>query len=462
MPNAFAPQLKHHAKNIPFFFKLLKKTDYIPNDFVEPSHAQNLEIVSRLFSYTDFHQATNDVQISPMFNGESKILIEVLEKLNPNFDFKYEQDALRAMKTIVKTIGVEIADDVVELGRYSILMDDFPKKWAKIAEKSLWNFLTIDSSGLWSVVASNVLFNTLKDYPNFDDVQADCTVPINNFTAFKPKSPFEETKLNNALGALLPSCIFNIHDHTETSFSFADYADSKAMMFDICYGTEFVVKGGKFTDPHELKIDFRRRVRNYKEYLNEWGNSGFSKDIEPKLYPFFAQSEISQIKALCAVYSYALKVFLNLRSDMPLFGDYFSFDDYGTLSVNQSLWTDFIVDDSKSSEDHSFDYSYLKDLTDIENPSSMNFIIYKIIEEMSADIHSVADHKDPINHQFEFAFDYLHLSMDMYYLFNDEVEPKGLNDGQEFLGRHFLFSHFKPNLVESHFKRYHLVNHFPI
>lgn len=174
-------------------------------------------------------------------------------------------------------------------------------------------------------------------------------------------------------------------------------------------------------------------LRTYRDYLNGWGNSGFSKDVEAKLYEFFNPSEISQI-----------------------------FDEYGSLSVNQALWCEFSVNEAHASEDHYFDYSYLEDLSEIENPSSMNYIIYKIIEEMSADLNVLVNNRDQISHQFEMAYDYLHESMDMCYLFNDELEPKGFNDAQEFLGRHFLFSHFKPTIVMAHFKRYHLVNDFPI
>lgn len=462
MPNAFAHQSKCHAKNIPFFFKICKKTNLIPKDLKEPSHAQNLEIVARLFGYTDFHQATNDLNKSPKFNGESKILIEVVEKLNPEIDFSYEVDALRALKAIVKTIGVAISDDVLELGRYSILMDDYPAKWAKIAESYFPYQLTIDKGGLWKAVAWNVLFNSLKDYPNFNDVQADCIVPLNNFTAFKPKDHSDNMRLNSVLKYLLPMCVYNVYDTKETAFAFADYVDSQAMFFDICYGTEFVVKGGYFTDPQEQRNEFRRKLRNHHRHLNDWGNSGFSKSIEVKLYEFFNPSELLQIKELCAVYSYALKVFLNLRSDMPVFSDYMFFDEYGSLSVNQSLWCEFSVNEAHASEDHDFDYSYLEDLCEIENPSSMNYIIYKIIEEMSADLNVLVRHQDKISHQFEMAYNYLHESMDICYLFNDEVEPKGFNDAQEFLGRHFLFSHFKPTIVMGHFKRYDLVNDFPI
>ncbi len=147
---------------------------------------------------------------------------------------------------------------------------------------------------------------------------------------------------------------------------------------------------------------------------------------------------------------------------MPVFNDYMYFDEYGSLSVNQALWCEFSVNEAHASEDHYFDYSYLEDLSEIENPSSMNYIIYKIIEEMSADLNVLVNNRDQISHQFEMAYDYLHESMDMCYLFNDELEPKGFNDAQEFLGRHFLFSHFKPTIVMAHFKRYHLVNDFPI
>lgn len=461
MPNAFAHQLKQHAKNIPFFFKVCKKAELIPSDLNEPSHAQNLEIVARLFGYADFHDATNNAVKEPLFNGETKILLEVVQKINPEFDFKNEDQALNGIKEIVKTLGIEISAEVTELGRYSILLDTFPKKRFKIAENTLCNFISSKDGGLWKFVSLNVLFQSLQDYPNFNDVQADCTRPLNTISAFKPTALADQQKIETALEKLLPMCNYHVYDKEETAFCFADYADAQAMMFDICYGVEKQANSLPLNDVEE-RIQLRRKIRKYRDWLNGWGNSGFESDKEHELLEFFTHAEILQIKQLCAVYSYALKVFLNLRSDMAVFQDYFYFDEYGSLSVNQSIWTDFSVNESESSEDHEFNYSYLTELHEIENPSSMNFIVYKIIEEMSADLMFNAPRKDSIAHQFNFVFDYLHESMDMYYLFNDDVEPKALDDGQTFIGTYFLFSHFKPNIVQAHFKRYHLVNDFPI
>jgi len=464
MPNAFAPQLKNHAKNIPFFFKLCKKAGKIQTDFKEPSHAQNLEIVARLFGYTDFHHASNDVHLAPKFNGETQILLDVLEKLNPDFDFKHEVNALRVIKLIVSTIGLDMGDEVVELGRYSVLRDEFPAKWGKIAESTLYGFLTLETGGLWKAVASHLLFNLLTHYENFNNVQAESEIILKTFTAFKPTSPQEKDKLTTALEILLPSCVFDVYDDKKTTFAFADDVDSQAMLFDICYGPEFVVKGGHHTDPNESRIELRRKMQKHRDYLNAWANCGFSQKAESRLYEVFNHTEIISIKGLCAVFSYAVKVFLNLSWDQSVFQEYVYFDGYGSLSFNLSNWIGFSVEESSQNKVHDFDYSYLSNLPEIQNTSSMNYIIFKIIENMSVDIQSGLNrHRDnAIAAQYEFATEFMKQSIEMYYLFHENAEPKVLNVAQEFLARYFIFTHQKPNLVDLHFKQYHLVNVFPI